>query len=129
MLGGFDPRSEKLFFQRRRGVSLAISLLLYGGAIAFAVTRGPGEQVVEVELEPELKDFAVEDEPEPEMDEPPPPPPPNAKVDVNKKPQKKKKIEPPTAKPQEAAAETTAEKTYAPSGASDGAGSAQTDKP
>src|SRR5690242_3114537 len=106
MLGGFDPRSEKLLFQRRRGGALLIALLFYAGTIGWFIARSPVEQTVEVELEPELQDFAVEEEKEPEVEEePPPPPPPNAKIDVTKKPQKKKKIEPPKAKPIEAAPE------------------------
>jgi protein TonB len=122
MLGGFDPRSEKLFFQRRRGGELLLTLLLYAGTIAWFIARSPVEQTVEVELEPDLQDFAVEEEKEPEVEEePPPPPPPNAKIDVTKKPQKKKKIEPPKAKPIEAAPETSQAKTYAPgAGQSDG---------
>lgn len=131
MLGGFDPRSEKLFFQRRLRSAWLISLALYGGAIIYGVSRGPAEETVEVQLEPELQDFAVEEEKEPEVEEePPPPPPPNAKIDVNKKPQKKKKIEPPKTKQTDAAPETTQEKTYGPgAGASDGMGNKQPETP
>jgi len=131
MLGGFDPRSEKLFFQRRRGGAFLLALLLYAGVIGWFILRSPTEETVEVQLEPELQDFAVEEEQEPEVEEePPPPPPPNAKIDVNKKPPKKKKIEPPKAKPQDAAPETEAPKTYAPgAGASDGTPSGTAKEP
>jgi protein TonB len=116
MLGGFDPSSEKLFFQRRRGGALLTAIAIYAGALAYGLTRDHDEEIVDVGLEPELKDFAVEEEPVVE-EEPPPPPPPEAKVQVTSKPKPKPKLKPPPAKPQDVAPETNVGKTYdAPAG-------------
>lgn len=129
MFGGFDPRSEKIFFARRRGRAIVGALLIYAGAVALGLSQGGPEQTVEVEFEPELQDFAVEEEPPEVEEEPPPPPPPNAKVDVTAKPKPKPKIKPPVDKPQGPPPETTQEKTYGPgTGGGDNAGN-NPDKP
>jgi protein TonB len=128
MFGGFDPRSEKLFFARRRGGAIAAALAIYAASVALALSQQGSEATVEVEFEPELKDFAIEEEP-PEIEEEPPPPPPNAKVDVTAKPKPKPKIKPPEVKPQGPPAETNQDKTYAPgTGGGDNAGTGA-DKP
>jgi protein TonB len=122
MLGGFDPRSEKVFFARRRTGAILGALAIYAAALALGLSQQGQEQTVDVLLEPELKDFAVEEEPPEIEEEPPPPPPPNAKVDVTAKPKPKPKIKPPI-KPQGPPAETDKEKTYGPgTGGSDNAG-------
>lgn len=110
MLGGFDPRSEKLFFRRRRGGAIALTLLVYAAIFGEAILAPAPEKTIEVELEPEIKDFAMEEEPVVE-EEPPPPPPPNTKVEITKAPRPKPKIKTPIEKPQEAATESTQEKT------------------
>lgn len=131
MLGGFDPRSDSLFFSRRRWHAVAGALALYGAATTIALMQEGPETIVEVELQPEIQDFAVdEEEPPPEVEEPPPPPPPNAKVDVTAKPKPKPKIKPPEAKPQAPAPTSDQEKTYGPStGGSDNAGNTPAAKP
>ncbi len=127
MLGGFDPRSDKLFFGRRRRGAILVALAIYGAAIALALSQQGSEATVDVEFEPELKDFAVEEEPPEVQEEPPPPPPPNAKIEVTAKPKPKPKIKPPVDKPQAPAAETDTDKTYGPSsGTGDNAGSTPT---
>jgi periplasmic protein TonB len=125
MFGGFDPRSEKLFFARRRGGAIAAALAIYAASVALALLQEGRETTVDVEFEPELKDFAVEEEPPVVEEEPPPPPPPNAKLDVTAKPKPKPKpkIKPPIDKPQGPPPESTKEKTYGPSnGSGDNAG-------
>lgn len=114
MLGGFDPRSEKLFFGRRRGGAILGALAIYAAALALGLSQSGPEETVDVLLEPELKDFAVEEEPPEVEEEPPPPPPPNAKVDVTAKPKPKPKIKPPIDKPVGPPAETDKDKTYGP---------------
>ena len=112
MLGGFDPRSEKLFFQRRyRDASFAAFVALAATA-AWVATQDRADDTIEVELQPDIEDFAVqEDEPEPE-EEPPPPPPPDVEVKVTQKPKPKPKIKPPDQKPQAPVPETNTNKTY-----------------
>jgi len=107
MLGGFDPRLQELFVRRRRGGALAWGLLLLVvvGTTAWLAYPPKQEQIVEVELQPEIHDFAIEEEPEPE---PPPPPPPDTKVEVEKP---KPKPGPPKKKITEAAAESDTQKT------------------
>ncbi|MFO0631992.1 MAG: energy transducer TonB [Nannocystaceae bacterium] len=131
MLGGFDPNSDKLFFQRRRGRALLAAVALYAAALAYGLTRERSDAIVEVGLEPELTDFAVEEEEPPKEEEPPPPPPPDAKVQVTSKPKPKPKLKPPPAKPQEVAPETTQEKTYevGPGGTTPGGTGTGPDKP
>ena len=94
MLGGFDPRLQELFLRRRRGSALGWGLLvlLAVGTTAWLAYPPPKEDVVEVQLEPEIQDFAIEEEePEPE---PEPPPPPDTKVKVVKNPKPKAKPKP-----------------------------------
>lgn len=131
MLGGFDPRSDSLFFSRRRSHAIFGALALYGAAMALALSQQGAEETIEVELQPDLQDFAVEEEePPPEEEEPPPPPPPDAKIDPAAKPKPKPKIKPPEAKPQAVAPESDAGKTYAPSqGTADNNGTAPQAKP
>lgn len=90
MLGGFDPRFQELFVRRNRGGALAWGLLVLAaiGTTAWLAYPPPKEDVVEVQLEAEIQDFAVEEEPEPEP-EPEPPPPPDTKVEVVSKPKPK----------------------------------------
>lgn len=112
MLGGFDPRLEELFVRRKRGGALAWGLLvlLATGTVAWLAYPPAPEPIVEVLLEPEIQDFAVEDEPEPE-EEPPPPPPPDTKVEVVSKPKPQPKPKPPEKKVTETVAESDTEKT------------------
>ena len=114
MLGGFDPRLREVFFRRRRGRALLAALLVYLASVALAYRLQDGkEEEVEVQLEPEIQDFAVEEEaPEPEVEEePPPPPPPDTKVKVVDEPRPRPKIQPPDKKVTEAADEADREKT------------------
>ncbi|MEM7159680.1 MAG: energy transducer TonB [Myxococcota bacterium] len=112
MLGGFDPRSGELFLHRKRGQAVVWGtfILLTTGVTAWLVYPPKKEEVVEVQLEPEIQDFAIEEEPEPEP-EPPPPPPPNTKVKVVKNPKPRAKPKPPKKKVTEVAQETDVEKT------------------
>lgn len=87
MFHGFDPATRDQVFARRNKRSLALAtlsyLVLFGSWLALDRSK---EHTVEVQLEPEIKDFAVEEEPEPEPEEEPPPPPP----EVQPKPQTQK---------------------------------------
>jgi protein TonB len=77
MFHGFDPATRDQVFARRNKRSFAIAsvsyLLLFGSWIALDRSKEPS---VEIRFEPEVKDFAIEEEPEPEPEEEPPPPPP-----------------------------------------------------
>jgi len=77
MFHGFDPATRDQVLERRNKRSLLITglayLALFGSWLALDRSK---EKTVEVLLEPEVKDFAVQDEPEPEPEEEPPPPPP-----------------------------------------------------
>lgn len=88
MFHGFDPATRDEVFARRNRRSLALAtlsyLLMFGSWVALDRSK---EKQVDVLLEPEVKDFAVEEEPEPEPEEEPPPPPP---PDVAPKPQAQK---------------------------------------
>ena len=132
MLGGFDPRSEKLFFQRRYGHASLAALVIAASIAAWAATQERADATLEVELQPDIEDFAVqEDEPEVE-EEPPPPPPPDVEVKITQKPKPKPKIKPPDAKPQEVAPETDKPKAYEhPGGPTTpgGTGTQKVDKP
>ncbi len=112
MLGGFDPRLGELFVRRHRGGALAWGVLLMGATLAVAwwAYPPPREAIVEVQLEAEIQDFAIDEESEPEP-EPEPPPPPNTKVEVVAKPKPKPRPKPPDKKVSEAASESDAEKT------------------
>lgn len=120
MFDGFRPELQGWFFERRILPS-AISLgILLAGGVAYIATLEAKEETVEVALgDPELTDFAMEEEEEPEPQEEeepeaeaPPPPPPNAKVKRVKKPKPRPKPQTPLSKPTEAAAETDEEKVY-----------------
>lgn len=77
MFHGFDPATRDQVFERRNRRSFVVTTLsfvvLFGSWIYLG---GHKEAQVDVLLEPEIKDFAVEEEPEPEPEEEPPPPPP-----------------------------------------------------
>lgn len=99
MFHDFDPASRDQVFVRRS--KRALVLALFGHALViglWAWRDGLREREVEVLLEPEVKDFAVEEQPEPEPEEEPPPPPPpdlpKPKPQVQK-PKPKPKFEPP----------------------------------
>lgn len=123
MLDGFRPDLEAAFFERRRGSALIGAIVLVCGPLAYGLVWEPKEETVEVQLEPEIRDFAVEEEPEQAEPEPElaPPPPPGAKVKVVSKPKPRPKPQTPISKPSEAADETGQEKTYevGPSGSTD----------
>jgi len=132
MLGGFDPRSERLFFQRRYGSAGSAALLLFAAFFGWALSQQRSDATIEVELQPDIQDFAVQEE-EPELEEePPPPPPPDVEVKVTQKPKPKPKIKPPDQKPQQPVAETDKPKTYEhPGGPTSpgGTGTQKVDKP
>ncbi|MEM6294931.1 MAG: TonB family protein [Myxococcota bacterium] len=120
MFDGFRPELQGWFFERRIMPSaITLGILLAGGAVYIAQLERK-EETVEVGLaDPELSDFAVEEEEEPEPEEEeapeaeaPPPPPPNAKVKRVKKPTPRPKPSTPLEMPTEAAAETDQEKVY-----------------
>lgn len=135
MLGGFDPRLQEMFVRRNRGGALVwglVALVSIGGVAWLAYPpKKETEEIVEVQLEPEIQDFAVEEEPEIE-EEPPPPPPPNTKVEIVQKPKPRRKIKPPDKKVTDAAEETDAEKTVqvgAGAGVAGGSGTGTSNKP
>lgn len=99
------------------------ALLLYAAVMTWALRDGPHEPTVDVQLEPEIKDFAVEQEPEPELEEePPPPPPPDAEVKVVQKPKPAPRIAPPDKKVTEAPSESNENKAVEVSSGPSGAG-------
>ena len=113
------------------------ALLLYASVLGWAL-RGPeAEKTMEVQLEPEIKDFAVEQEPEPEIEEePPPPPPPDVEVKVVQKPKPQPKVAPPDKKVTEAPPESDKNKVVevsagptSPGGQGDRPVKAKPDKP
>jgi len=113
MLNGFLRTEAALFFERRRAYSLLFAIAMIGGPVAYiAETSTRPEATIQVELEPEIKNFAVEEEEEPEVEEeePPPPPPPNAKIKVVKNPVRRPEVKTPDKKITEVAAETDVEK-------------------
>jgi TonB family protein len=77
MFHGFDTATRDQVLERRNKRSLLLTSVafaaMFGSWIALDRSK---EQTVEVLLEPEIKDFAVEEQPEPEPEEEPPPPPP-----------------------------------------------------
>ena len=103
MFHGFDPATRDLVFARRNRRSLALTTLcyalLFGAWVALDRSK---EKEVEVLLEPEVKDFAVEETPEPEPEEPPPPPPALAPTPQVQKPKPKPRPEVPREIPKEA---------------------------
>jgi protein TonB len=77
MFEGFDPATREQVFDRRNKRSFILALFGHVLVIgAWAYRDRLREPEVTVQLEPEIKDFAVEDQPEPEVEEEPPPPPP-----------------------------------------------------
>lgn len=119
MFDGFRPELQGWFFERSiLPTTVALGVLLVG-TVAYVSTLEAEEETLEVALaDPELADFAVEEdeEPEPEEEEPeaeaPPPPPPDAKVKRVKNPTPRPKPQTPIDKPTEAAQETDQEKVY-----------------
>ncbi len=94
MFRGFDPSSRQPVIPRQRGLATILAVASYLLAGGYGVWSTQGEDEVEVALEPEIKDFAVEEEPEPEPEieeEDLPPPPPEAPPP---KPRKKPKPKP-----------------------------------
>jgi protein TonB len=113
MFDGFRPGSGPGYFVHREVPAFLAALVLVIGPVVYAFLAEPEEEVVEVELAPEIKDFAVEEEPEEEEpEEEPPPPPPDAKVEVVKKVKPKPRPATPIQKPTDAAPETDKEKTW-----------------
>jgi protein TonB len=110
MLGGFDPRQEQLFFARKRRQAFGWALFVFSLLAVWVATQKGAEETVVVALEPEIQDFAVEEE-KPVEEEPPPPPPENTQVKVTNKPKPKPKIKPPDKKQTDALPETNQEKT------------------
>ena len=120
MFDGFRPELQGWFFERRIVPSaIALGILLAAG-VGYLATLESKEETIDVALgDPDLTDFAVEEEEEPEPEEEevpeaeaPPPPPPDAKVKRVKKPKPRPKPSTPIEKPTEAAAETDQEKVY-----------------
>ncbi len=88
MFHGFDTATRDQVFERRNKRSLLLAGLSYFVLFASWIAMDHDKQAtVDVVLEPEIKDFAVEEEPEPEPEEEPPPPPP---PEVAPKPQAEK---------------------------------------
>ena len=111
MLDGFQPGATALFFERRRGYAWVAAVALVAGPIVYGFTFEAPEETIEVALEPEIQDFAVEEEAQPEPEpEPPPPPPPNTKVEIVDKPVRRPKIKTPDEKVTDAAEESDKEK-------------------
>lgn len=103
MFHGFDPATRDQVFARRS--TRAIVLALFGHMVvigAWAWRDRLHEPEVAVLLEPEIKDFAVDEQPEPELeDEPPPPPPPDVPAaKPQAKPKPKPRLDPPKAIPE-----------------------------
>ena len=77
MFHGFDTATRDQVLERRNKRSLLLTSVafaaMFGSWIALDRSK---EKTVDVLLEPEIKDFAVEEQPEPEPEEEPPPPPP-----------------------------------------------------
>jgi len=111
MLGGFDPRQDQLFFARKRRQALGWALVAFALLLLWVATQKRADETVEVALEPEIQDFAVEEEKPEVEEEPPPPPPENTKVKVTNKPKPKPKIKPPDKKQTDVAPESNQEKT------------------
>lgn len=80
MFHGFDHSNRDQVFVRRDKRAFVLALLGHVLVIGIWAYRDRlREPEVPVLLEPEIKDFAVEEQPEPEPEEePPPPPPPDA---------------------------------------------------
>ncbi|MDC0718650.1 energy transducer TonB [Nannocystis bainbridge] len=98
MFNGFDPATRDQVFVRRN--KRAIVLALFGHMLVIGTWAWRDrlhEPEVAVLLEPEIKDFAVDEQPEPEVEEePPPPPPPDVpKPQPQAKPKPKPKLDPP----------------------------------
>lgn len=102
MFHGFDPATRDQVFVRRN--KRAIVLALFGHMLVIGTWAWRDrlhEPEVAVVLEPEIKDFAVDEQPEPEPEEEPPPPPPDVpKPQPQAKPKPRPKLEPPKVIPQ-----------------------------
>ncbi len=117
MFDGFRPELQGWFFERRILPSaITLGVLLAGASVYISMLERPEETFDVALADPELSDFAVEEEPEPEEpepeQEPPPPPPPDAKVKRVKKATPRPKPVTPDQMPTEAADETDKEKVY-----------------
>lgn len=99
MFHDFDPASRDQVFVRRNKRAFILALFAHVAVIGVWAWRdGLRERDVAVLLEPEIKDFALDEQPEPELeDEPPPPPPPDLPQPKPQapKPRPKPKLEPP----------------------------------
>lgn len=97
MFRGFDPRANgQLFFERRRSLAYLAALTLYASVLGWGLVAPHEEETVAVALEPEIKDFKLEEPEEPEVEEEPPPPPPkNVKTKVVSKPKPQPQVRPP----------------------------------
>lgn len=105
MFHGFDPATSDPVFARRS--KRALVLALFGHVLVIGTWAWRDrlrEPEVAVVLEPEIKDFAVDEQPEPEPEleeEPPPPPPPDVpKPQPTAKPKPRPKLEPPKVIPE-----------------------------
>ncbi len=114
MFDGFRPELQGWFFERRILPSAITLGVMVAVSAVYVAQLEQEEETFEVALaDPELSDFAVEEEePEPEEPEPTPPPPPDAKVKVVKKAKPRPKPVTPTEVPTEASEETDKEKVY-----------------
>ena len=83
---------------------------VYGAMLAWGLRNQPKEETVAVELEPEIKDFAVEEEVE--VEEEPPPPPKDAPTERAQKPRPRPELRPPDEQVTEAPEETSEAKVY-----------------
>lgn len=98
MFHDFDPASRDQVFVRRNKRAFILALFAHVAVIGVWAWRdGLREREVAVLFEPEIKDFALDEQPEPEPeDEPPPPPPPDLPAPKPAaKPKPKPKLEPP----------------------------------
>jgi len=101
MFHGFDHVTRDQVFERRNRRSLIIAslsyMVLFGSWVALDRSKEPQ---VEVTLEAEIKDFAVQEEPEPEVEDDPPPPPEVAPKPQVQKPKPKPRVEVPKTIPE-----------------------------
>lgn len=131
MYEAFDhPRRQGSYFERRPVLGYGVAIVLYGLAIAWGLSRKPHEPVVEVELEPEIKDLSPASEPPPDDAFEAPPMPKNVPVERVETPRRRPRPKPPTERPTQAPDTSDTQKTVEVSaGARTGDGARGTRRP